>query len=163
MSRGCGVGVGSGCRSASDWRIPTNPVHVLGLAFFLPAVFACGVMLLRGHPFGYATGLGQLVSLALTCLPIVVTPVVADGRSRKGHERVCERCRPRWREGIWIPTALLPRIGVTWSAHDEAHITARHRVGSTSVDINLTTSPAAARSGPHYPQRGPSWLALRDR
>ena len=44
-------------------------------------------------------------------------------------------------EGIWIPTALLPRFGVTWSAHDEAHITARHRVGSTSVDINFTLDP----------------------
>lgn len=74
---------GGASRSASDWRIPTNPVHVLDLAFFLPAVFASGVMLLRGHPFGYATGPGQLVFLALTCLPIVVTPVVANAR---GHD-----------------------------------------------------------------------------
>lgn len=44
-------------------------------------------------------------------------------------------------EGIWVPTALLPRFGVTWSAHDEAHVTARHRLGSTPVEINLDLDP----------------------
>jgi uronate dehydrogenase len=52
------------------------------LAFFLPALFASGVLLHRRHPLGYATAAGQLVWLALTCLPILVTPVVADAR---GH------------------------------------------------------------------------------
>jgi hypothetical protein len=31
---------GAGSRSASDWAIPTNPVHVLDLAFFLPALLS---------------------------------------------------------------------------------------------------------------------------
>lgn len=69
-------------RSASDWKIPTNPVHVLDLAFFLPAVIMSGVLLWRRHPLGYATVAGQLVWLALTCGPILVTPLVAAGR---GH------------------------------------------------------------------------------
>jgi hypothetical protein len=30
-------------------------------------------------------------------------------------------------EGIWVPTALLPRFRVSWSAAD-AHLTARHRL-----------------------------------
>ncbi|MDP9318625.1 MAG: hypothetical protein M3O94_06040, partial [Actinomycetota bacterium] len=69
--------------SATDWNIPTNPVHVLNLAFFLSALLASGVLLLRRCPVGYATAAGQLVWVALTCLPIVVTPVVANAR---GHE-----------------------------------------------------------------------------
>lgn len=74
---------GGPSRSASDWNIPTNPVHVLDLAFFLPAILASAVLLLRRHPFGYATAAGQLTLLALICLPILVTPFVADAR---GHE-----------------------------------------------------------------------------
>jgi hypothetical protein len=69
--------------SASDWNIPTNPVHVLDLAFFLPALLASGVLLLRRHRLGYATAAGQLTWIALTCLPILVTPLVANAR---GHE-----------------------------------------------------------------------------
>jgi hypothetical protein len=58
-------------------------VHVLDLAFFLPAAVASGVLLMRRQPWGYATGAGQLTWLALTCLPILVTPFVADSR---GHQ-----------------------------------------------------------------------------
>lgn len=77
------LAAGGPSRSATAWNTPTNPVHVLDLAFFLPAVFASGVLLLRRHPLGYATAAGQLTFLALTCLPILVTPVVANAR---GHE-----------------------------------------------------------------------------
>lgn len=73
---------GKPSRSANDWRIPTNPVHVLDLSFFLPAVIISGLLLRRRHPLGYATAAGQLVWLALTCLPILVTPLVAHAR---GH------------------------------------------------------------------------------
>lgn len=69
--------------SASDWRVPTNPVHVLDLAFFLPGVVTSGVLLLRRHAWGYATAAAQLTWLALTSLPILVTPLVAHVR---GHE-----------------------------------------------------------------------------
>jgi hypothetical protein len=43
-------------------------------------------------------------------------------------------------EGIWVPTALLPRFGVSWSA-DEARLTARHRLGPVWVEINLDLDP----------------------
>jgi hypothetical protein len=69
--------------SAETWNVPSNPVHVLDLAFFLPAVFVSGVLVLRRHWFGYATAPGQLTFLELTCLPILVTPIVANVR---GHE-----------------------------------------------------------------------------
>lgn len=70
-------------QSASDWRVPTNPVHVLDLAFFLPAAATSGILLLRRHRLGYTTAPGQLTWLALTCLPILVTPLVAEAR---GHQ-----------------------------------------------------------------------------
>ena len=73
---------GKPSHSANDWKVPTNPVHVLDLAFFLPAVITTGVLLRRRHPLGYATVAGQLVWLALTCSPILITPLVAAGR---GH------------------------------------------------------------------------------
>lgn len=66
--------------SATDWKVPTNPVHVLDLAFFLPAACLSGVLLLRHHQLGYGTVAGQLVWVALTCLPILLTPFVANLR-----------------------------------------------------------------------------------
>jgi len=40
-------------------------------------------------------------------------------------------------EGIWIPTALLPRFGVSWSAQDDRHLTVHHRLGATPVELDL--------------------------
>ena len=71
---------GSPSRSAADWKVPTNPVHVLDLALFLPAVLTSGVMLLRRNAMGYVTAPGNLVFLGLTCLPILATPAVAVAR-----------------------------------------------------------------------------------
>jgi hypothetical protein len=90
--------------SAADWRLPTNPVHVLDLAFFLPAVFVSGLSLLRRGRFGGATAAGQLVFLALTCLPILVTPLVADAR---GH-------RPVWSVVGPVGFLCLATVLVLW-------------------------------------------------
>jgi hypothetical protein len=87
--------------SAADWRVPTNPVHVLDLAFFLPAVFVSGLSLRRRRRLGQATAAGQLVFLALTCLPILVTPVVAEAR---GHTAVWSAVGP---VGILFAATLL--------------------------------------------------------
>jgi hypothetical protein len=40
-------------------------------------------------------------------------------------------------EAIWVPTALLPRFGVTWTAESDHRITARFRVGGVPVEIHL--------------------------
>jgi hypothetical protein len=84
-------------RSASEWNVPTSPVHVMDLAFFLPAAATTGVLLLRRHRWGYATAAGQLTWLALTCLPVMVTPLVADAR---GHQ-------PGWAVVVPIVVMLL--------------------------------------------------------
>jgi hypothetical protein len=41
-------------------------------------------------------------------------------------------------EAVWVPTALLPRFGVTWSAADDEHITARYTLGETPVEVTYT-------------------------
>ena len=84
-------------RSASEWNVPTSPVHVLDLAFFLPAAATTGVLVLRRHRWGYATVAAQLTWLALTCLPVLVTPLVADAR---GHQ-------PGWAVAVPIGVMLL--------------------------------------------------------
>lgn len=68
--------------SAAAWLVPTSPVHVLDLAFFLPATFVAGVAVLRRRPYGALLAVPALTWLALTCLPIFATPLVAVGR---GH------------------------------------------------------------------------------
>ncbi|HKQ00698.1 MAG TPA: DUF6544 family protein [Actinomycetes bacterium] len=40
-------------------------------------------------------------------------------------------------EAIWLPTALLPRFGVRWSARSVDQVTARFRVGDTPVELQL--------------------------
>lgn len=59
---------------------PTNPVHVLDLAFFLPAAFTMGFLLLRHRALAYAVSPALLLFLALTGVPILATPFVANAR-----------------------------------------------------------------------------------
>jgi hypothetical protein len=86
--------------SAGQWNVPTDPVHVLDLAFFLPAAATSGVLLLRRHRWGYATAAGQLTWLTLTCLPIMITSLVADAR---GHQ-------PGWAVACAIGVMLLVSV-----------------------------------------------------
>jgi hypothetical protein len=60
--------------------LPTNPVHVLDLAFFLPAVTYTGVQLLRRKAFAFVAAPAFLVFLVLTGVPIMLTPVVQVSR-----------------------------------------------------------------------------------
>ncbi|MDO9379002.1 MAG: hypothetical protein Q7T56_09135 [Nocardioidaceae bacterium] len=87
------LAAGRGSTSAGTWDVPTNPVHVLDLALFLPAAAASGVLLLRGRPVGHVAAPVAVVWMALTCVPIVVTPVVATV----------------W--GVTAPWAVVPPVG----------------------------------------------------
>jgi hypothetical protein len=40
-------------------------------------------------------------------------------------------------EAVWVPTALLPRSGVSWSVTDLHHATARYRVDDTELEVRL--------------------------
>jgi hypothetical protein len=63
-----------------DIGLPTNPVHILDLAFFLPAAIAVGVMLLKRRPFAHTAAPAMIVFLILTGVPILLTPVVQTVR-----------------------------------------------------------------------------------
>jgi hypothetical protein len=65
---------------ARELGLPSNPVHVLDLSFFLPAATLAGIHLVRRQPLGYLLGPGMLVFLGLTGLPILLTPFIADTR-----------------------------------------------------------------------------------
>lgn len=67
---------GSRPQSVVDMALPTNPVHILDLGFFLPAGIATGLMLLKEKPLAYNVAPAFLVFLILTGIPIMLTPVV---------------------------------------------------------------------------------------
>jgi hypothetical protein len=72
----------SGTRPQSlvDMALPTNPVHILDLSFFLPGAFIVAIMLLKGRPLGFALAPAALTFLILTGIPILITPVVQSAR-----------------------------------------------------------------------------------
>ena len=90
-------------QSLVNMALPTNPVHILDLAFFLPAIIATGVLLIKRTPLAYTLAPTFIVFLILTGIPILLTPVVQTphGEARPGasscpsaHSRQC--CRRCW-------------------------------------------------------------------
>jgi hypothetical protein len=63
-------------QSLVDQGVITNPVHVLDLAFFLPAVLAIGALWLRRNVRAATVAPSFIVFLILTGVPILVTPIV---------------------------------------------------------------------------------------
>jgi hypothetical protein len=106
----------------------------LDLALFLPAVLTSGVMLLRHGAFGYLTAPGLLVFLALTCLPVLVTPIVAVVR---GHE-------PSWDAVGPLGVVLLLALAVL------THGLQGHTTGEEKLDGVLTgrTTPRGPVTAP---------------
>lgn len=74
------IAAGRPSTSASVWDLPASPVHVLDLGLFIPAVIVSSVLLLRHRPLGYFTAPASLIFLAATCIPILITPFVAQAR-----------------------------------------------------------------------------------
>ncbi len=67
-------------QSVIDMALPTNPVHILDLAFFLPAVIITGILLLKQKSLAYTVAPAFIVFLILTGIPILITPVVQTAR-----------------------------------------------------------------------------------
>lgn len=72
---------GSRPQSVVDMALPTNPVHILDLGFFLPAVIATGLMLLKKKPLAYSVAPAFIVFLVTIGIPILLTPVVQAARA----------------------------------------------------------------------------------
>jgi hypothetical protein len=91
--------------AATDVNLPTNPVHVLDLAFFLPAAAIVGGSLWQRRPLGYAAAPAMLVFMALTGLPIMATVFVADARGSEAD----------W--GLLAPIGVITVVSVvlTWT------------------------------------------------
>ena len=86
--------------AVTEMGIPTNPVHVLDLALFLPAAVIVGVLLLRERALAYVLGPGMLLFLALTGLPILTTPLVAGARDDEAN----------W--SVAIPIAIITAVSL---------------------------------------------------
>lgn len=41
-------------------------------------------------------------------------------------------------EAVWVPTALLPRFGVSWTTTDPSHATASYRLDDTELHVHCT-------------------------
>jgi hypothetical protein len=66
--------------SITEVGLPVNPVHVLDLAFLLPAVILAGVVLRRGHPFGIVVAVPLTTFLIAMGLAIDAMVVVMRAR-----------------------------------------------------------------------------------
>ena len=83
--------------------------------------------LLKGSDL-FADGVGVMDWRVLGRWPVVEAS--GDDVSRSGAGRGAA-------EGIWVPTALLPRFGVRWEALDAHHLVARYAMGDVDVELHL--------------------------
>ncbi len=86
---------GKAPQGLAEEGVPTNVVHILDLAFFVPALILTGVFLLRRKPLGYTLAPAGMVFVLLTCVPILLTPVVQAVRGQPAA----------W--GVWVPIGTL--------------------------------------------------------
>lgn len=63
-------------QTAINMGLPTNPIHILDLAFYLPAVLVTGVLLLLHKPLAYTVAPALTLFLLLTGVPILIIPVI---------------------------------------------------------------------------------------
>jgi hypothetical protein len=75
----------------------------------------------------YAAGLGAMRWKFLGLIPVVQAegPDVSHSSAARAGA-----------EAVWVPTALLPRYGVIWTAEDDTHLTARYTVDNTPLVVN---------------------------
>ena len=98
------------------------PLH----GYCWPAAVAGG--LLRGSDV-YAAGNGRMSWKLLGLVPMIGAGGPDVTRSAIGRAVA---------EGMWLPTALLPRYGVDWHAEDETHLVASIPIAGDHVALHLT-------------------------
>lgn len=82
----------------------------------------------------YANGEGELRWELLGLVPVVRSTGADVARSSAGRAAA---------EAIWLPTALLPRFGVSWLAADRHRLTARLRVDAHDLEVHYELDEAA--------------------
>jgi hypothetical protein len=93
----------------------------------------------------YASGLGAMHWKILGLIPVV--QVEGPDVSRSAAARAGA-------EGVWVPTALLPRYGVNWSAEDDTHLTARYSVDNTPLVVRCELDEQARIVSAHIKRWG---------
>lgn len=124
-------------QSLVDQGVITNPVHVLDLAFFLPAVLLTGLLWLRGSARAATVAPSFLVLLLLTGLPIIVTPVVQAVRGEAAA----------W--GVVVPIGGVTVVVVAllgWLLGSMAGTDAVDRAARVSPRAPAVTDPRPVRS-----------------
>jgi len=81
----------------------------------------------------YLAGVGAM-RWRLLGVPLVRASGADVSRSAAG------RCAA---EAVWVPTTLLPRFGVAWSAPSDDHVVASYRLDATPVQLHLWLDEAA--------------------
>jgi hypothetical protein len=77
----------------------------------------------------YAEGRGALNWKLLGLFPVVHAEGEDVSRSAAGRFGA---------EAVWVPTTLLPRFGVVWTAADSHHITATFQLDDAEIELHLT-------------------------
>lgn len=91
-------------------------------------VWAVRAGLISGYD-RYVGGKGEMRWKLLGLVPVLQAAGPDVSRSAAGRVAA---------EAAWIPTALLPRFGVEWSAADDHHLTARLRLDTYDVELHYT-------------------------
>jgi hypothetical protein len=89
--------------------------------------------LLRGSDT-YADGDAAMVWKLLGLIPAIRTSGPDVARSAAGRAAA---------EAVWVPTALLPRYGVSWRAVSDAHLVAQLPVAGQRVTVHIDLDPDA--------------------
>jgi uncharacterized protein DUF6544 len=76
----------------------------------------------------YLAGRGQMRWKLLGLIPVMRTE--GPDVTRSAAARAAG-------EAGWVPTSLLPRFGVRWSATDDHHIAARYRIDDVDIDLRV--------------------------
>jgi hypothetical protein len=74
----------------------------------------------------YASGLGEMRWKILGLIPVVQAEGPDVSRSSAARAGA---------EAVWVPSALLPRYGVNWTAENDTHLTARYNVDNTPLVV----------------------------
>ncbi|MFP3899331.1 MAG: DUF6544 family protein [Acidimicrobiia bacterium] len=126
----------------SRW-LPFRAREVLApLAGFVWTARVAGVLSGSDH---YVDGEGGLDWRLFGLMPVMQssgTDVARSAAARGGAE------------GIWVPTALLPRFGVGWSAEDDTHLTAGYHVDGVDLDVSYTIDRTGRLTAVTFPRWG---------
>lgn len=134
---------GSTPDAVKEAGLPTNPVHVLDLAVFLPSAVAAGVLLSRRRVWGYVLAPVMLVAMAFLGLGIVSLMTVTAARDLDAALAV---------GGAIGVVALLESVAVIRflrcidrDAH--LHDVLRPALDERAADLDIVVGPSQGRQG----------------